>query len=214
MGSDMAVTLLTVSEYARHRGCDEKAVRKAIDAQRITFVERDGRRLIDPDVADIQWARNTRARVRRDPAASASAAQEPARAADAGHHDDSGSDSDVDATTSYQEASRILKIEEARLRRLERQEAEKRLTDAADAARAVWTAFRTLRDTAMPLGRRVASKAAHMTDPREIQLMVDEEVRAMLLSFRDKLLATVVASLAQPGVPDDAAVDAASVEPA
>ncbi len=209
----MAVTLLTVTEYARHRGCDEKAVRKAIDAERITVVERDGRRLIDPDVADIQWARNTRSRVRRDPGAGASSAQAPANA-EASATADAGPDAEVGDTMSYQEASRVLKIEDARVRRIERQEAEKRLTDAADAARAVWTAFRTLRDTVMPLGRRVASKAAHMTDPREIQLMVDAEVRTVLMSFRDKLLAPVVADLAQPGVPDDAAVDPASVEPA
>jgi len=209
----MAVTLLTVTEYARHRGCDEKAVRKAIDAERITVVERDGRRLIDPDVADIQWARNTRSRVRRDPGAGASSAQAPANA-EASATADAGPDAEVGDTMSYQEASRVLKIEDARVRRIERQEAEKRLTDAADAARAVWTAFRTLRDTVMPLGRRVASKAAHMTDPREIQLMVDAEVRAVLMSFRDKLLAPVVADLAQPGVPDDAAVDPVSVEPA
>jgi hypothetical protein len=60
----MAVTLLTVSAYARHRGCDEKAVRKAIDENRISAQPgKNGRRLIDPEVADIQWARNTRARV-------------------------------------------------------------------------------------------------------------------------------------------------------
>lgn len=60
----MAVTLLTVSAYARHRGCDEKAVRKAIDENRISAQPgKNGRRMIDPEVADIQWARNTRARV-------------------------------------------------------------------------------------------------------------------------------------------------------
>lgn len=60
----MAVRLLTVSAYARHRGCDEKAVRKAIAESRISFQpSASGRKLIDPDVADIQWAKNTRARV-------------------------------------------------------------------------------------------------------------------------------------------------------
>jgi hypothetical protein len=60
----MAVTLLSVSAYARHRGCDEKAVRKAIAEKRISFQPgANGRKMIDPDVADIQWARNTRARV-------------------------------------------------------------------------------------------------------------------------------------------------------
>ncbi len=60
----MAVRLLSVSAYARHRGCDEKAVRKAITENRISFQpSTNGRKLIDPDVADIQWAKNTRARV-------------------------------------------------------------------------------------------------------------------------------------------------------
>ena len=54
----MAVQLLSKAAYARHRGCDEKAVRKAIAERRISLI--DGK--IDPEVADIQWAKNTRAR--------------------------------------------------------------------------------------------------------------------------------------------------------
>ena len=42
--------------YARHRGCDESAVRKAIAAGRIS-VEADG--TIDPEKADAAWAANT-----------------------------------------------------------------------------------------------------------------------------------------------------------
>lgn len=55
----MPVTLLTPTAYARHRGCNEKAVRKAITAERISTINGQ----IDPVVADIQWAQNTRARV-------------------------------------------------------------------------------------------------------------------------------------------------------
>lgn len=66
----MAVTLITPTAYARHRGCDEKAVRKAIAAARISTING----MVDPAVADIQWAQNTRARAdsgpgRRVPAA-------------------------------------------------------------------------------------------------------------------------------------------------
>ena len=42
--------------YARHRGCNESAVRKAIAAGRIS-VEADG--TIDPEKADAAWAANT-----------------------------------------------------------------------------------------------------------------------------------------------------------
>lgn len=52
------VTLITQSEYARRRGVAKSAVAKAVKEGRIRLI--DG--LIDPDVADIQWQRNTRAR--------------------------------------------------------------------------------------------------------------------------------------------------------
>lgn len=54
--------LLTITEYAKRRGVSQPAVTKAIKAGRITVVESDGKKLIDPDVADIQWAKNTRAK--------------------------------------------------------------------------------------------------------------------------------------------------------
>jgi hypothetical protein len=52
------VNLMTQAQYAKHRGCSAVAVHKAINAGRITLI--DGK--IDPTVADIQWAQNTRAR--------------------------------------------------------------------------------------------------------------------------------------------------------
>lgn len=50
--------LITQAEYARRRGVAKSAVAKAVAEKRIRLI--DG--LIDPEVADIQWANNTRAR--------------------------------------------------------------------------------------------------------------------------------------------------------
>jgi hypothetical protein len=50
---------LSISAYARHRACDRKAVRKAIDSGRISTLP-DG--TIDAAQADIDWAANTRPR--------------------------------------------------------------------------------------------------------------------------------------------------------
>ena len=36
-----------LTEYARGRGCDEKAVRKAVAQERISAIERDGKRFIE-----------------------------------------------------------------------------------------------------------------------------------------------------------------------
>ena len=52
------VNLMTMAEYARHRGCSRVAVGKAVKAGRISLV--NGK--IDPAVADIQWEKNSRAR--------------------------------------------------------------------------------------------------------------------------------------------------------
>ena len=53
------VNLITQAEYAKLRGCSAVAVHKAVKANRITLI--DGK--IDPEVADIQWERNSRARI-------------------------------------------------------------------------------------------------------------------------------------------------------
>jgi hypothetical protein len=58
------VKLITQAEYAKHRGCSAVAVHKAVKAKRISLI--DG--LIDPTVADIQWAQNSRARIGSKPA--------------------------------------------------------------------------------------------------------------------------------------------------
>jgi hypothetical protein len=57
------VNLITQKEYATRRGCSAVAVHKAVKAGRISLI--DG--LIDPDVADIQWAKNSRARIGSKP---------------------------------------------------------------------------------------------------------------------------------------------------
>lgn len=192
----MAVELMSVSAYARHRGCDEKAVRKAINEERITAIEREGKKLIDPDVADIQWERNTRARVSKKAPAADSAP--PAAAG----RDDGPPAGDADYLT-YQAARAMRENEEAMKARLERLELEKKLTSAEDVGRAIWTAFRLLRDSAMPLGRRLGGQLAAMTDPREIQLRIDDEMRNVLTAFRDKLLAGLADQHGAGARPDD-----------
>jgi hypothetical protein len=52
------VNLMTQAEYAEHRGCSAVAVHKAVKGGRISLIGDK----IDPAVADIQWAANTRAR--------------------------------------------------------------------------------------------------------------------------------------------------------
>jgi hypothetical protein len=59
-----SIELVSMSEYARRRGCTEAAVRRAVRDGRISLM--DGR--VDPVAADAQWARNTRVRAGSRPA--------------------------------------------------------------------------------------------------------------------------------------------------
>ena len=53
--------MLSLRAYARHRDVNLSAVQKAISSHRIsTITDTNGRVKIDPSVADIQWAKNTR----------------------------------------------------------------------------------------------------------------------------------------------------------
>lgn len=51
--------LISQAEYARHRECSRAAVTQAVKEGRINLI--DGK--IDPAVADIQWAANTRSKI-------------------------------------------------------------------------------------------------------------------------------------------------------
>ena len=48
--------LMSIKEYAAHRGVSEGAVRRAIRERRISLIEGG----IHPDAADAEWTRNTR----------------------------------------------------------------------------------------------------------------------------------------------------------
>lgn len=50
------MALVSLRAYSRHRGVTLRAVQKAIESNRISLI--DGK--IDPEIADFQWAKNTR----------------------------------------------------------------------------------------------------------------------------------------------------------
>ena len=167
----MAVTLLTISDYARHRGCDEKAVRKALAEGRITRTGTD-RRCIDPAVADIQWANNTRARgdSTRKPGAAPGVdkpGQPPA---------DDGAD-DYKDHRARREKAEADRAENIALRE------QQQVLMREPAERAIFDAFRALRDTAFQAMRDAAPKVRDLTESREIQLVLEEELRRAFTAF-------------------------------
>jgi hypothetical protein len=190
----MAVELLSFSAYARHRGCDEKAVRKAVAQARITAIERHGRRLIDPEVADIQWAKNTRARVRpKAPAAATSAPGQGAMLA-AGTSSASGAATAAAAPpvlTNYDSAKTRQAIADAMRAELEVGRMAGRLVDRGRAERAAFDAFRELRDAIFAAAKSQARKVIGLSDVREVELAIEDELRVAFDGWEQRTAARI-----------------------
>lgn len=165
------MTLITQAEYARRRGCSKQAVSKAVKAGRVTLI--DG--MIDPEIADREWARNTdpeqqergapeqfeitQARVQ------ASAQQPPAAAEKA--------ESDpllVNAKT------RTEKLR-ADLLELDLREKRGELIVADDARRVQFNLARSTRNAILAVPARLAPLLAPIADAAEIERVLETELR-------------------------------------
>lgn len=168
------VTLLTQAEYAKHRGCSPVAVHKAVKAGRISLI--DGK--IDPAVADIQWAQNTRARVtaRPVPAADAPAAPTaPPPSQDA--PDARPGDDDYWQSRSRREAA------EASMAELKRDELLGDLIRVSAVRAAMINAYATLREAILNLPARLAPQLAAESDTAAIQTLLHAELHSALTTL-------------------------------
>lgn len=166
----MAVQLLTKAAYARHRGCDEKAVRKAITEGRISAI--DGK--IDPDVADIQWARNTRARVSASAGTGDLLDQATAPSAPAGAQQSPASDPGYVPLRARREAADAerAEIETAKLKGA--------MVMRDDVDRGLFSIGREVRDHLNACARRIASEVAGVSTTEGCEAVIDREHRIVL----------------------------------
>jgi phage terminase Nu1 subunit (DNA packaging protein) len=159
----MAVTLITQAEYARRRGVDPTTVRDAIRAGRITLI--DGK--VDPDVADVQWARNTRVRVgsgqrRADPQ---SAADDPFAAP---------------SLETYEEARRRREMAEAQKAELQLAELQGDLIRTADVRAAHAKRVAGLREALLQIPARLAAVVAAEADQGRCHDILQAELHQVL----------------------------------
>lgn len=157
---------LTVSkgEYARLRGCTPTAVSRALREGRIT-ADKAGR--IDPAAANEQWAQNSRARGDSAPAQIAAAPSQPP---------DEPAPPAPEVTVTYADARARRERAAAEREELELAKAAGRLIDREMATKAVFEAFRGLRDRVMAVPRRCAGAVVGL-DVRETEAAIAEELR-------------------------------------
>lgn len=158
---------MTQAEYSRHRNCSREAVRKAVDAGRITTFGPD--KLIDAELADAHWARNTRARMRNSETADKETVSPPVIHAN-----------EIGFNTSYEEARRRRETAEASIAEMKQAELEG-LVIRADAVRAAWAAkVTTARDALLQIPSRLAPVLAAESDLVKTTQLLEDAVRQAL----------------------------------
>jgi hypothetical protein len=180
-----AARLITKSEYARHRGCQPGAVTAAISTGRITVVQKDGKELIDPDVADIQWARNTQTHKRNGRTGQAANHQTdllpPAPDAEA-------PETRAEPASRYdvQEARAKRETHEANLAMMREQKEAGQLLERERVIKAAVDAGAQLRASLERLPT-LSLELAAMTDPAQINLRLSQAVHDALHDAAEKL---------------------------
>jgi hypothetical protein len=101
---------------------------------------------------------------------------------------------------------------EALMAELELDKARKSTLDREKTVRAIFGAFRQLRDSGMVLGRRVAPSLAAISDPREIRIAIDRAQADIFDSFVKRSLQSLVDNMAggSAALPDDLRAPAAA----
>lgn len=188
----MKATLVTKSKYAEMRGCAPSAVTRAVQEGRITTIRgEDGRDMIDPAVADIQWARNTRARVDSKAALTDTAAPPPRTpgARSSGQADDPAADDDGNTYWTARARREAAEAEIAEMKLAEMQG----VLIRADAVRSAWASkIGTARDALLQIPARLAPVLAAETDLAAVTQLLEAELRQALADLSQPAAATVV----------------------
>jgi hypothetical protein len=160
------MALLSMRQYAKHRGVSVEAVSKAVKTGRIKC-ERDSRGYaqIDPIVADREWDGNS------DPnkvlAANQSKPDAPEDAAAAGG-------------PSLHKSAAVLKAYQARLAKLEFDEKTGKVHDVEQCKRDAFKAGRSVRDALLGIPDRLSAELAGETDQFTVRQKLDAEIRQAL----------------------------------
>lgn len=191
--------LVTQAAYARSRkdrglpGGTRKAVHAAVRDGAIDAFGPD--KLIDPELADRQWAKNRRARVGASPAGGQAQAQTPIEAA-AGAPGEAAAAAPAPtpapaADTGYSAARTRREVAEAETAEIELRRKKGELVLREDVDRAFREIMREIRDRLMATAKRTAAEVSAMTSAAACEEVIDREHRIVLellvQSFREKV---------------------------
>jgi phage terminase Nu1 subunit (DNA packaging protein) len=159
-------------EYSKYSGKSQSSISQAIRMGKLTvFKDSDGKRYLDSELADAEFAGNTDPAMIRGKALAEQVDEEQA-AAQKGHP--------ISYATSRAEKERF----NAELARLKFEEQSGKLIDAAEVQDQAFKLGRTVRDQLLSLPDRVAAELAGEDNAFKIHQRLTEEIRRALESFK------------------------------
>jgi hypothetical protein len=160
------MAIMSLRQYARHRGVALSAVQKAIQSNRIPTLA-DGR--IEPDVADAEWERNTTPYA---PAVTRRTNEE---------EDDAGGL----GVNQYTKARAVREHYLARLAKIDYEERVGKLVSKDEVQVSAFNKFRQFRDQLLNIPDRLAAMLAAENDPSKVYEILATEIRKALNEFAD-----------------------------
>src|ERR1019366_8984477 len=161
--------IMSLRQYARHRGVALSAVQKAITSKRVSTLK-DGR--VDSETADAEWKRNTR---------SHAPAPTPTHRVDS--EDDDGA---VFGANQYTKARAVREHYQARLAKIDYEERVAKLVSGEEVQVAAFNKFRQFRDAMINLPDRLAAMLAAETTEATVHALLTAEIRKALIDFADE----------------------------
>lgn len=168
------VNLMTQAQYADHRKVSRAAVSHAVTKGRISLI--DGK--IDPVVADIQWAQNTRARAPSSPSSEPGAPG--ARSEAAGSAGKGSTASDDGEADGYWQSRGRREAAEAELAELKLAEQRGNLIQVKAVESVLSNALAGMREHLLQVSSRLAPLLANESDNFKVQALLDTEINQAL----------------------------------
>jgi hypothetical protein len=183
---------VSLREYARRKGVSDTAVRKAIKSGKISKAlktnAKNGRPLVNPDVADSEWSANHNPAHERVTRSGSSAFKDHADTSNASADVASGSvlgNAGKGGEATFAAAKRAKAVYDAQLARLDYETRAGKLVPKADVYKALYSAGQELRTSLMAIPDRVVDEMLSAPSRNDAHQMLVEAIASSLEALVD-----------------------------
>jgi phage terminase Nu1 subunit (DNA packaging protein) len=173
------MAILSTTEYAKHRGVSKMTVSRWVREGKVSFIERNGQRFIDTDIADkqVQTQSKDRMPIEEDGPTVKAPPQEG----------EERKDEALPAASSLTKNRAVKEHFNARLAKLAYEQRSGKLVDKEDVEKEAFVIARRVRDALLSIPDRVSAELAAEQNQFKIHARLTEEIRKSLISLKDLL---------------------------